>query len=47
MKKMKYILVLVFIISGCDDMKMDRKVERPITLVESIAPVSADVFFLA
>ena len=28
MKKMKYILVLVLLISGCEDMKMDRKVAK-------------------
>lgn len=36
MKKIKYMLVLVFIISGCDDMKMDRKVAKQMTLVESV-----------
>lgn len=36
MKKIKYILVLVFIISGCEDMKMDKKVEKQLTLAESI-----------
>ncbi len=35
MKKIKYMVVLVFIISGCDDMKMDRKVAKHINLVES------------
>ena len=28
MKKMKYILVLALLISGCEDMKMDRKVAK-------------------
>ncbi|MEY3287931.1 MAG: hypothetical protein RLZZ419_173, partial [Pseudomonadota bacterium] len=36
MKKIKYLLVLVVIISGCNDMKMDRKVMKQMTLVESV-----------
>ncbi len=35
MKKIKYIVLLALIISGCDDMKMDRKVEKQITLAGS------------
>ena len=32
MKKMKYILVLALLISGCEDMKMDRKVAKNLEL---------------
>jgi len=34
MKKTKYMLLLALIITGCDDMKMDRKVDKQITLTE-------------
>ncbi len=36
MKKIKYIVLLVLVISGCDDMKMDRKVEKQMTLAGSM-----------
>jgi hypothetical protein len=35
MRKVKYIVLLVLIISGCDDMKMDRKVVKQMTLAGS------------
>ena len=34
MKMMMSILVLALVISGCDDMKMDKKVAKQITLVQ-------------
>ncbi|MEY3788827.1 MAG: hypothetical protein RLZ75_3035 [Pseudomonadota bacterium] len=34
MKKIKYMLLLALLITGCDDMKMDRKVDKQITLTE-------------
>ena len=34
MKKIKYMLFLALLITGCDDMKMDRKVDKQITLTE-------------
>jgi len=36
MKKIKYMLLLALLITGCDDMKMDRKVDKQITLTELI-----------
>ena len=33
MKRIICIVVMALVISGCEDMKMDRKVERLITLV--------------
>lgn len=34
MKKIKYMLLLALLITGCDDMKMDRKVDKQITLTK-------------
>lgn len=34
MKIIMYVCVLVLIISGCDDMKMDRKVAQQTTLLQ-------------
>lgn len=36
MKKIKYMLLLALLITGCDDMKMDRKVDKQITLTKLI-----------
>ena len=33
MKKIICILAVVLVISGCEDMKMDKNVEKPVTLV--------------
>lgn len=33
MQRMMCIVTVVIVISGCEDMKMDRKVEQPIVLV--------------
>ena len=35
MKTIKHILVLAILLSGCEDMKMDRKVIKRITFVDS------------
>ncbi len=44
MKKIMCIFVLVIAISGCEDMKMDKNVEKQITLslLENIIPFGAD-----
>jgi hypothetical protein len=33
MKRMMCLIVAVLLISACEDMKMDRKVEKPTTIV--------------
>ena len=42
MKSVMCILVLALVISGCDDMKMDKKVEKQITLVQQQAVTEKD-----
>lgn len=37
MQRIKYILVLALILSGCEDMKMDRKVAKQMTIAEAVA----------
>lgn len=45
MNKIRYILVLVILTTGCQDMKMDRKVEKTLSICqapsEQIKPLSA------
>lgn len=36
MSKIKYILVLALLITGCEDMKMDRKVQKSLTISQSV-----------
>jgi len=36
MKNIRYMLVLVLLISGCDDMKMDRKVTNGLDLQNQV-----------
>ena len=37
MKNIKYLLVLVLLISGCEDMKMDRKVTNGLDLQNQVS----------
>jgi hypothetical protein len=37
MSKIKYILVLALLTTGCQDMKMDRKVQKSVTISQSDA----------
>ena len=36
MKNIRYMLVLVLLISGCEDMKMDRKVSNNLELQDQV-----------
>lgn len=40
MKKLNYLLVLVLLLSGCGDMKMDRKVQQKTRLTISKADIA-------
>jgi hypothetical protein len=37
MSKIKYILVLALLTTACEDMKMDRKVQKTLTISQSFA----------
>jgi hypothetical protein len=37
MSKIKYILVLAILTTGCQDMKMDRKVEKTLSIGQALS----------
>lgn len=43
MRKIKYIMLLVLVLSACEDMKMDRKVGKQMTIAESMVSDSTDL----
>lgn len=43
MRKTKYIMLLALVLSGCEDMKMDRKVGKQMTIAESVVSDSTDL----